>query len=81
MIPNPCPSLKTKTTNKKQKIRKISNYQQMVLYCLGLRTQNPGLREVDLQSRPRRGTDKVNMLQPRRKNITRNKLYLTTWTH
>ena len=53
----------------------------MVSYCLGLRTQNPGLREVDLQSRPRRGTDKVNMLQPRRKNITRNKLYLTTWTH
>ena len=26
------------------------NSQQIVSYCLGLRTQNPGLKEVDLES-------------------------------
>ena len=25
------------------------NFQQIVSYCFGLRTQNPGLREVDLE--------------------------------
>ena len=25
------------------------NFQQIILYCLGLCTQNPGLREVDLE--------------------------------
>ena len=29
------------------------NSQQIVLYCLGLCTQNPGLREVDLQPSPK----------------------------
>ena len=40
-----------------------SNFQQIVLYCLGLRTQKPGLREVDLEHSPKRGSDKVNMLK------------------
>ena len=38
-----------------------SNFQQIVSYCLGLRTQNPGLREVDLEPSPKRGSDKINM--------------------
>ena len=40
-----------------------SNSQQIVLYCLGPHTQNPGLREVDLEPSPKRGSDKVNMLK------------------
>ena len=39
------------------------NSQQVVLYCLGLHTQNPGLREVDLEPSPERGSDKINMLK------------------
>ena len=40
-----------------------SNSQQIVSYCLGLHTQNPGLREVDLEPSPKRGSDKINMLK------------------
>ena len=36
-----------------------SNSQQIVSYYLGLRTQNPGLREVDLEPSPKRGSDKI----------------------
>ena len=39
------------------------NSPQIVSYCLGLRTQNPGLREVDLEPSPKRGSDKINMLK------------------
>ena len=39
------------------------NSQQMVLYGLGLCTENPGLREVDLEPSPKRGSDKINMLK------------------
>ena len=38
-----------------------SNFQQIVVYCLGLHTENPGLREVDLEPSPKRGSDKINM--------------------
>ena len=40
-----------------------SNSQQIGSYCLGLCTQNPGLREVDLEPSPKRGSDNINMLQ------------------
>ena len=40
-----------------------SNSQQIASYYLGLRTQNPRLREVDLEPSPKRGSDKVNMLK------------------
>ena len=43
-----------------------SNSQQIGSYCLGLRTQNPGLREVDLEPSPNRGSDKIKMLKQRR---------------
>ena len=38
-----------------------SNFQQIVLYCFGQRTQNSGLREVDLETSPKRGSDKINI--------------------
>ena len=50
-------------------------------YCLGLRTQNPGLREVHLEPSPKRGSDKINMLKQGRKTTEGNKSYHTAWTH
>ena len=55
--------------------------QQIILLCLGLRTQNWGLREVDLEASPKRGSDKINMLKQGRKTQEENKLYRTAWTH
>ena len=57
------------------------NFQQIVLYCFGLRIQNPGLREVDLEPSPKRGSDKINMLKQGRKTAQENKSYRTAWTH
>ena len=57
------------------------NSQQIVSYCLGLRTQNPGLREVDLEPSSKRGSDKINMLKQGRKTVEENKSYRTAWTH
>ena len=37
------------------------------MYWLGLRTQDPGLSEVDLEPSPKRGSDKINRLRPKRK--------------
>ena len=42
--------------------------QQIVLYCLGLYTQNQGLRQVDLQPRAKEGSGKMNMLKERKKD-------------
>ena len=39
------------------------NSQQIVEYCLDLCTQNSGLREVDFEPSPKRGSDKINMLK------------------
>ena len=49
-----------------------SNFQQIVSYCLGLRTQKPGLREVDLESSPKRGSVKINMLKQGRNTLRFN---------
>ena len=57
------------------------NFQQIVSYCLGLRTQNPGLREVGLEPSPKRGSDKINMLKQGRKPPEESKSYHTAWTH
>ena len=58
------------------------NSQQIISYGLGLRTQNPRLKEVDLEPSPKRDSDKINMLkQGRRKTSEENKLYRTAWTH
>ena len=53
----------------------------MVSYCLGLHTQNLVLREVDLEPSPKRGSDKINRLRPRRKKTTGKKSNCTAWTH
>ena len=67
---------------KKQKNpAKRSNFHQIISYYLGLHTQKPGLREVDLQPNPKRGSDKINRLRPRRKSTTESKSYRTVWTH
>ena len=55
--------------------------QQIVSYCLGVRTQTPGLREVDLEPSPKRSSDKINMLKQGRKTEEENKPYHTAWTH
>ena len=60
---------------------KRSNSQQIVSCCLDLPTQNPGLREVELEPDPIRYSEKINKLKPKRKNTTENKLYRTAWTH
>lgn len=39
------------------------NSQQILSYLLGLRTQNSGLREEDLEPSPKAGSDKINMLR------------------
>ena len=57
------------------------NFQQIASYCLGLHTQNPGLRDVDLEPSPKRGSDKINMLKQGRKTVEENKSYHTAWTH
>ena len=56
------------------------NSQQIVPYGLGLRTQNPGLGEVDWEHSPKRSSNKINMLKQGRKTQEENKLYCTAWT-
>ena len=57
------------------------NSQTIVSYWFGLCTQNPGLREVDLEPSPKRSSDKINMLKKGRKTGKENKLYRTAWNH
>ena len=49
------------------------NFQQIVLYCLGLRTQKPGLSEVDLEPSSKRGSDKIDMLKQTKTDIIENR--------
>ena len=57
------PYAQTINQKKAKKPEMRFNSQQIVSYCLGLRTQNPGLREVGLEPSPKRGSDKINMLK------------------
>ena len=57
------PSAKTINQKKAKNPEIRFNSHEIVLYCLGLRTENPGLREVDLEPSPKRGSDKINMLK------------------
>ena len=72
-----CPNIHPRRNKNPEK---RSNSQQIVSYCLGLHTQNPRLREVDLGTSPKRDKDKINKLRPSRKSTTANKLYHTAWT-
>ena len=60
------PSAQTMNQEKTKNPEMRSNFQQIVSYCLGLHTQNPGLREVDLEPSPERGSDKINMQKQER---------------
>ena len=51
------------------------------MYCLGLHIQKPGLREVDLELCPKRGSDKINMQKQRKKHPKESKSYRTIWSH
>ena len=53
----------------------------MTSYCVGLGTQNPGLKEVDLEPSPKRVIDKINMLKQGRETAEENKSYRTAWNH
>ena len=73
--------LPKKSTKKKQKNHEKRFSHQILWYCLGPHTQNPGLRVVDLESSPMNGSDKISRLRPKRKNRTENKWYCTACTH
>ena len=64
ICPNKHPRRNRKFWKKK---KKKSNFQQIILYCLGLCTENLGLREVDLEPSLNRGSDKINRLRPRKR--------------
>ena len=49
------PSAQTFNQKKAKNPEMRFNSQQFVSYCLGQHTQKPGLREVDLESSPKRG--------------------------
>ena len=57
-----------------------SNFQQIVLYCLGLHTQSPELKEVDLEPSPKRGSDKISMLT-RKKHPKESNSCCIAWTN
>ena len=58
------PSAKTINHKKAKNPEMRFNYQQIISYTLGhLHTQNPLLREVDLEPSPKRGSDKISMLK------------------
>ena len=50
------PSAQTINQKKTKNPEMKSNSQHTVAYCLGLHIQNPGLKEVDLQPSPKRGS-------------------------
>ena len=54
-------SAQTINQEKTKNLEMRSNFKQIVLNFLGLHTQNPGLRQVDLEPSPKRGSDKMNM--------------------
>ena len=72
--------METTNQNETKDHEKTSDFQQILLFCLDLCTQNPVLREVGLKLSQKRGSDKINMLRQRRKNATENKSYGTAWT-
>ena len=53
--------LKTINQEKEKNSEMRSNFQQIILHCLGLHTWCPGLTEVDLEPSPKRGIDEINM--------------------
>ena len=75
------PSAQTPNQGKAKNPEIRFNSQQIVSKRLQLCTQNPGLREVDLEPTPKQCSDKINMLKQGRKTTKENKFYRTIWTH
>ena len=71
------PSAKTINQKKPKNPEIRFNLQEIILHCLGLGTQNSGLREADLEPSPMRGSDKINMLKQVRNTPEKNKSYHT----
>ena len=57
------------------------NSQQTISYYLGLRTKDPGLRQVDLKAGPKRVSDKINMPKLGGKTAEEMKPCRTASTH
>ena len=53
----------------------IFHSQKVESYYLGIDTQLPGLRELDLEPIPKIGSDKINILKIGRKTREKNILY------
>ena len=68
------------STRKKRRIKKMINHKQIVSCSHGLLTQNPRLREVDLEPSPKRGSGKMKTLRQWKRTTTENKSYRTAWT-
>ena len=60
-----CPKQSTRKKTKNPEMR--SNFQQIISHCLGLDTQNPRHREVDLEPSHKRCSDKIIMEKQGRK--------------
>ena len=75
------PYAQTINQKKAKKPEMRFNSQQIVSYCLGLRIQNPRLREVELEPSSKRGSEKINMLKESRKTAKENKSYCSAWIH
>ena len=68
------PFAQTINQKKAKNLEMRFNSQQIVSYCLGLRTQNLRIRQVDLEASPKRGSDKINMLKIRKKDPRRKQV-------
>ena len=55
------PSAKAINQKKPKNPEMRFNSQQIVSYCLGLRTKNPRLREVESEPSPKRCSDKIKI--------------------
>ena len=55
-------------------LEKRLNSQQFVLHCLGLYTQNSGLREVDLGPSPKIDSDKIKKAITKKKEHNRKQV-------
>ena len=57
------------------------NLQQILWHCVGVRTQDRGLRQVELEPSPNRGSEKISILKWCRKTPEEKKSLRAAWTH
>ena len=66
----------TQTINQKETHdQDMFNSKKIASYPHGLRTQNPGIREVSLETSPKRGSAKINLLRQGKQTATEKNLY------